>query len=52
MRRKRRIPAGAKPRECPECHETFRPMTDALWRWNLMAHRGMSLRHKRKTGAE
>lgn len=49
MTRKKKVPAAAKPRECPECHKAFRSMTDAQWRWNLMAHRTTSLDHKRKT---
>jgi len=49
MSRKRKIPAGAKKRECPDCHQGFRPRTDAEWRWVWQLHI-TSERHKRAIG--
>ena len=43
----KRIPAGAKRRECPACHQAFRPMTDALWQHNRRLHEKLSIRHQR-----
>jgi len=49
--KQKQIPAEAKPRECTVCHQTFRPMTDALWTWVRQLHERLSLRHQRAIGS-
>lgn len=34
-----------RPRTCPDCGKSFKPMTDAMWRTALRNHLGASARH-------
>ena len=47
MKKKRKVPAGARNRVCPECGQGFRAMTDLLWRHIYSQHATLSERHKK-----
>ena len=42
------MPIPKKPRKCPVCDKTFKPMKDNQWKVVKYEHDLMSLRHKKR----
>lgn len=41
----KKYPKNAKPRQCLQCGQGFRPMTDKLWEWIFKIHLQNSKKH-------
>lgn len=52
MNRKRKPPAGAKPRSCPDCHQVLGLMTEKQWQVNRLIHNQNSVKHLRAENTE